>query len=276
MAEKDTQQQAAQATDIPEVSEIPVTQATAPAPAPTTEPGKKATDQEFIEIDLANMELAEGAEQEYDLSEDAWETAAPPPDGDYKVKLFRNKKFVEQAKTDDGDVFYRANLVCKITSDEDWSKVSVFAKVSTYIPDGKNISTAVGLLLKLGVKVPDKSTPLAIMRLLENTLKSEPQLWVNGQWKAWDMPKMEWIKVGMRNFPETNIKGKFHHVVRDSKGNTVNGKFSVEKWFGLTEYQEMVAKGRKQTGTGGIVTRQAGAGSRGGSEPKDSELILDN
>ncbi len=215
--------------------------------------------QELKAIDINDSSLPEGAQENLNPDADAWERACPPPDGVYQVKIHPGKKAFEQGKTDNGDVYYVANLECKILDNKDWEGIVIFAKVSTFLSAGKEISTMAGLIRKMGVAVPRQATHLAIVKLLNKCLKQEPKLYVEGEWKAWDMPKGEWIKTGMKNFPKTEDGKGFRHVVRDSKGGEVTAKWKPVKWYGNKEYREMIAQAeaRKATSQG---SKSSGSG----------------
>jgi len=200
---------------------------------------------ELKTIDINDSSLPEGKEVEIDPNADAWGVACPLPDGIYKLKLFEARNPYQMGKTDDGDIYYTANLECRVQSDNsDLKDRIVFGKASTYVAQGKEVSTIVGLIKKIGptIVVPTKITPKQQLQLFRRVLAKEPTLYCEGEWAAWDMPKSEWIKRGMKNFPKHEDGKSFNHSVRDSKGNTVNAKWKVVKWYGLKEYKEMLEK----------------------------------
>lgn len=206
----------------------------------TIEDGKKI--QELKAIDINDTSLPEGATENINPDADAWERACPPPDGTYKVAIFEAKVPYQQGKTDDGQIYYVANLETKIIENEEWKNIRIFAKVSTYIGAGKEISTMAGLIRKFGVKVAPTVTHLGVVKLLKKCLAQEPKLFVEGEWKVWDMKKEEWLKQGMKNFPKSE-DGKHHiHIIRDSGGNQVAAKFKPVRWWGIKEYQGMMEK----------------------------------
>ena len=95
----------------------------------TIEDGKKI--QELKTIDINDTSLLEGATENINPDADAWERACPPPDGTYKVAIFEAKVPYQQGKTDDGQIYYVANLETKIMDNEGWKDTRIFAKVST-------------------------------------------------------------------------------------------------------------------------------------------------
>jgi hypothetical protein len=199
---------------------------------------------ELKTIDINDTSLPEGKEETINPNADAWERACPPPDGVYLVKLHEAKTAYQQGKTDDGEYYYVANVECRIQENEEWKDVIIFGKVSTYIGAGKEISTMAGLIVKFGVKVQPNVTHLALVKLLKKVLAKEPKLYVEGEWKAWDMSANQWLKQGMKTFPviDGSNPRAYNHVVRDSKGGTVTAKFKPVKWWALKDYRDFMEK----------------------------------
>lgn len=230
--------------------------------------------QELKTIDINDTSLPEGDEVDINPDADAWEQAAPPPDGMYKCKVFLGKQGFQQGELDDDSltkaqrVFYKCNLVLKIQDNEKWKDVSVFYNVSTYLSAGREISTMLGLIKKTGVNIQPKTTPLAQCKLLRKVLGKEPQLYFKGEWRAYDMSKQENIKAGMKNFPKTEDGKGFFHIVKDSKGNSVSAKWKVDKVFGLKEWREQLERQSKQQQAGGGSKTNTAAVSGG---KKDSD-----
>ncbi len=220
-------------------------------------------------IDINDSSLLEGDEREIDPSANAFDSIAPPPDGCYKLKLFEAKDCYQVGATDKKEVYYVANLECKLISDDPkLGGRTLFAKASTYIGQGKNISQMETMLVKMGVKVPTKSTPLALVRMFKRALAKEPCLYGEGEWKAWDMHKEEWIKQGMTRFPKTEDQKGYHHRIRDSKGGEVTAKWKILRWYGLKEWVGMLEKKKQQKATGAVATG-------GGNKPpvKSEEVV---
>jgi hypothetical protein len=119
----------------------------------------------------------DGASSQLDLKEDAWEFGAPPPRGLYDLKLFPAKECCKWGYIDPKDktgLFYTINMECKIVSDNtDYDGIPVFGAVTTRIFRGKNISTAAGLLVVLGYKVPNPATDKQLAMYAEAALKKE-------------------------------------------------------------------------------------------------------
>lgn len=207
-----------------------------------TEHDLKGKIPELKTIDINDTSLPEGKEETINPNADAWERACPPPDGVYLVKLHEAKTAYQQGKTDDGEIYYVANVECRIQENEEWKDVVIFGKVSTYIGAGKEISTMAGLIVKFGVKVQPNVTHLALVKLLKKILAKEPKLYVEGEWKAWDMNTGSWLKQGMKTFPKLETGGGYNHVIRDSKGGIVTAKFKPMKWWKLQDYREFMEK----------------------------------
>lgn len=224
---------------------------------------------ELKAIDINDTSLPEGKQQQINPEADAWEQAAPPPDGTYEFKLFFAQQGFQLGKTDDGDVYYVSNLQCKIQSDDPKLKDrTTFAKVSTFISAGKEISTMAGMIRKFGVNVPTTIAPLELCKLFRKCISKEPKLYSAGEWKAWDMEEEAWILVGQSKFPKLP-DGGHNHVVRSKKGEQVTAKWKHNRWYGLKEYRAMLAKeeeDRKKAAAGRAPTsaRQEVVGDLGG------------
>lgn len=220
---------------------------------------------ELKTIDINDSSLPDGAEVEMNLDADAWESACPPPDGTYKLKLFEARNAYQMGMTDDKEVYYVVNLECKIQSDnKDLQDRTVFAKVSTLVSQGKEISTVVGLIRKMGPNLPTKLTPKQQIQLFKRVLGKEPSLYATGEWAAWDMDKGAWIAREMKKFPKMENGKGYHHVVRDSKGNQVTAKWKVVKWLGIKEYKDMLEKEdarKKQQGSSGSSSKSNSGGA---------------
>ena len=166
-----------------------------PAPTGATE--------ERVVVDIFGSEAIEGHTAKLDTKVDAWERIAPPAEGRYSLKLFpsegKEKCVSINYKTGRGGqkvlengqpVFesYSINIESRIVSDnEDSNNVPVFASVSTRIGRGKSISTAAGLLVKLGYgdKLnPDKEySDKAIAKAVVMALLKEPV--IPNNWLDW-------------------------------------------------------------------------------------------
>src|SRR5271165_4974116 len=138
---------------------------------------------ELKAIDINDTSLPEGVEDTLNADADAWGKSSPPPDGIYEVRLFESKTPYQIGTTDDGNVFYKANLECPIQTEGEWKDTKIFANVSTYISQGKEISTMAAIIRKCiptGNPIPAKATPLQILRLLRKVIVQQPKLYCQG------------------------------------------------------------------------------------------------
>lgn len=217
---------------------------------------------ELKAVDINDPNLPEGTEVDVNPDVDAWEKVRPQDDGTYKVALFKGKTFLQMGRVDDknpnSEPFYTANLECKVNDDSKWKDTVIFGKVSTVIGAGKETSTMISLMRKMGVKVPARLTPKQQINLLNKCMALSPNLYVTGEWKAWDMSRGEWIKQGMTNFPKDE-NGKPNHLIRDSKMNIVGAKWKPTRWWGLKEWRaliekEQILKQQRAANTQGVKT----------------------
>jgi hypothetical protein len=208
------------------------------------EADEKKIENKFKPIDINDTSLPEGEAVEFNADADAWEQAAPPPDGVYLCKVLLAKQGFEQGKIDDtGEIFYRVNLALKIQDNEKWADRTIFYRLSTYISAGREISTVLGFIRKTGVEVKDaKITPLAQMKLLKKILIKEPKLYFKGEWKAWDKATEDWAKSGMKNFPKSEDGKTYNHIIKVSKGATAVAGFKVDRCYGLKEYRAQMER----------------------------------
>jgi hypothetical protein len=208
---------------------------------------------ELKPIDLKNAE--EGLPIALNLDEDAWEFGPPPPKGAYRMKIFlaRDGWKGSQQSEDPKDVYYQANLECRIVSDDDYNGIPVFTRVDTRLYRGKDISTMAGLLTAIGAKAvlakeANSITPLRLSKYLEAALKKEPigtgevdwrgsymflnqkgeETWANPLRKYEDFPMLE------------DGKGRHHiHTITDKvtgAGYEVRAQAYVSRWFGKDDH----------------------------------------
>jgi hypothetical protein len=130
----------------------------------------------------------DGVSSQLDLTEDAWEFGAPPPRGLYDLKLFPAKECCKWGLVDAKDknsVYYIVNLESKIVSDNpDHDGIPVFGGVTTRIFRGKSISTAAGLIVKMGFKVQNPITDKQLAQLCEKALKQEKVVKAELDWRG--------------------------------------------------------------------------------------------
>lgn len=130
----------------------------------------------------------DGASSQLDLTEDAWEFGAPPPRGLYNLKLFPAKECCKWGLADAKDqnsIYYVVNIEAKIVSDNpDHEGIPVFCGVTTRIFRGKSISTAAGLVVKMGYKVQNPITDKQLAQLCEKALKQEKIVKTELDWRG--------------------------------------------------------------------------------------------
>lgn len=122
-------------------------------------------------------QVPEGTSNTLDLTEDAWTFGAPPPRGLYDLRCLPAKECAKYGLADQKDpnsLYYVLQMECKIVSDnQDFDGIPVFGGVTTRIFRGKQISTAAGLLTKMGYKVPNPITDKRLAMLVVEALKKE-------------------------------------------------------------------------------------------------------
>jgi len=201
---------------------------------------------ELKDIDINDVGLAEGEQENLDLTADAFEQMPPVPDGRYKVKVCYPKQSRHQQGEDrQGKVYFRANLELRILDNEKYANAVIFANVSTLV-GAKGNSTMATLLTKMGAKnTPATTTHKGLLQYFDKVMKQEPKIFVDTEWRAWDGEKGEWIKQGMKNFPQKE-GGGYNHAVKDSKGKTVFAKAKVLKWLSAAEAKATPAPTQQQ------------------------------
>lgn len=140
-----------------------------------------------------------GQVRKLDPTEDAWEFGAPPKKGIYRLKLFPGKdcwRLGQYDAKDESNIFVSCNLECRIVSeDPEVNDIPVFCNVSTRVGRRKNISTMMGLIVKLGHKLKTyELTDKQLAKLFEKVLKAEPLIEAEIDWRG--------------SYPFTNKKGE--------------------------------------------------------------------
>lgn len=126
-----------------------------------------------------------------DLDEDAWSFGAPPPHELYQLKVFlaRDGMTVQEAEGDDTNLFFVANLECRIVSDNvDYDGMPVFFRVTTRPYRGHTLSTMEHVLVKMGFKTSlqkrETVTDKLIAEMLLAAIKKEPLIWAEVDWRG--------------------------------------------------------------------------------------------
>jgi hypothetical protein len=217
---------------------------------------KKATDGaeeskgEVVDLDSflkGGKDIPRGEKQKIDKDEDAWAQSAPAPKGRYLIKCFLAKDPVTTYdKDEDKPVGYSIAMECKIVDSPggEFDRITVFPKVTTFFGRGKQISTAAGLLIKFGFKVPDEADAYTIAAMLVQAIKREQRN----------------IYSSMDSFPKDNTGApKFLFTHKTSKGQVeeIKASLKVVHWYGKNEASKGESKGNTG-GSGAVVLMPVG------------------
>lgn len=229
-----------------------------------------------VDVDLTAKGLWQGDAVTIDPTEDAWARSSPAPRGDYDLKLFMAKKFAKLQKADNDETiqWYELNLECRIVNSEggEYDSLVVFPKVSTYLGRGKNITTCMGLLQKLGYKIPQVPVDhLQQAKLLHMAIQKEPLARVLLDWSGWSDKNQRVVYKTMGDFP-LNEDGTYQHevdiIANDGTRETVRATLKVRHWYGKNEPSLLVeAKGKNAT-SGKVLTPSSTAGPVGAGKPQ--------
>ena len=194
---------------------------------------------------LQDKSLPTGEKHKLDASEDAWEYGAPPKAGRFSLKCFLAKDGVVLYDDDKSKPpGYGIALECKVVNSKggEADGVTVFPRVTTFIARGKNISTAAGLVVKFGYKIPAEADAKSIATLLVMALKKEPVCDVELDWRGWSRLEERAVYKTMAAFP-TDEHGEPIHIVDykvvagPHKGeiDTITAQPNVVHWYGKGE-----------------------------------------
>lgn len=208
----------------------------------TSRGGKeKDKDLELVIDDILTAKgLYAGDAVQLDPEEDAWAYGAPPPMDNYEIQLFAAKEHVK-LRTSERDASYKWYTIAlegKIINSGDFDGVVCFPQVSTSIPRGKSISTAAGLIAKLGYKLPERATQLEVAQLLVKVIKKEPVTRVLLDWNLYSSKDGVTIYKTMLDFPSNGEGGYEHEVTRTAKDHTsedLRAQLRVTYWYGKKE-----------------------------------------
>lgn len=208
-----------------------------------------------VVVDWSNVNaLPKGKKSKLDPTEDAWEMSAPPPKGDYDLKLFVSGNsgwtILNREPNDDDTAFYSCNMECRIVSeDKDIDNYPVFGTVTTRIGRGKNISTMAAMIRKCGFKCPDEATDLEVAQVFRKVLAKEPIL--HGcelDWQGWSKEDKKVVFMGMDDFPEDSEGNKKFRVVRTANSGVreeIVAQLKVKTW-GDAKVGNLKKKGNKE------------------------------
>lgn len=202
---------------------------------------EEGTERKVVDVFAAGAPV--GKASKINIEEDAWERIAPPPRGRYSLQLFPADNAVTVNENKKGEFeSYSINIMARIVkSTEDNNDAICWPTVTTRFGRGKEISTAVGLLVKLGYDKAFKPgveyTDLAIARAMVGALKKEPIIDNNlCDWKASYQDDKGWHNIAntMEDFPVVN--GEREHIIkvtkRDGSRDELKAKFFVREWGG--------------------------------------------
>lgn len=211
---------------------------------------------------LEDKSLPSGKKSKLDITEDAWEYSAPPKPGRFSLKLFLAKDGVTCYDDDPNrEPSYGIAMEAKIvnSANGEYDNVTVFPRVSTGIARGKNLSTAAGLLVKLGYKVPSEADDKTIAILVVQALKKEPVTDVELDWNGYSKLEKREVYKGMLAFP-TDEHGEHLHIVEyKTKGQIeeIRAQLKVVHWYGKGETGS-VNKGTRASTSAASATGAAG------------------
>lgn len=216
-----------------------------------------------IMIDFENLSsVPTGPTRVVNVEEDAWDTAAPPPHDIYCLKphIAKNGGKILLAGTKDsyGNIikenYFTLNIEHRIISesDPDVHMIPVFQNLSSKFGRGKNISTAIGFLRKLGIKVPSPIDDKTLLELLKQALSSERILFGEVDWRgSYQDSDGSWQNThsSMSDFPKhPERKGEWLHKVRVTKKNgtpaEVQAQTTVKALYSKKEYKELSESGQ--------------------------------
>jgi hypothetical protein len=230
-------------------------------------------DRKGLVIDPLKLFAApDGETRELDLKEDAWAQSPLPPHDIYAVRCMLAKDGIRYLKADEqykgSPECYSINIEVRIWNeqDPDVHMYPCFATVKTSFGRGKNISTAAGMVKKLGFKCPEKISDKKLVETLFECLKSEKNIFAEIDWSGSYDPgdkNSRWPVVAstMTDFPRNPDTGLYMSHMKTTKKDgspvLVNGKLNVVKFISRPEYKEMsesgdLDKARKSFGIPGL------------------------
>ncbi len=211
----------------------------------TEEKEGKQSEGRVVDI-LQDKNLPAGEKRKHDVSEDAWEFSAPPPAGRYSIKLHPAKDAVtiydKDRQGNEMNPIYSIAIEGEIVNSPsgEYDKVRVFPRVSTAVGRGKNISTAAGLLAKLGFtkalenELEDKSLAVLVMKALMKEVVTDVEI----DWQAYSKEDKRVAYRGMHKFPQ-DANGQPMHIVdyktKAGQIEEIRPSLEVTHWYGKGE-----------------------------------------
>ena len=207
----------------------------------TEEKEGKQSEGRVVDI-LQDKTLPAGEKRKHDTSEDAWEYSAPPPAGRYSIKLHPAKDpvtvYTKDREGNEMNPIYSIAIEGEIVNSPggEYDKVRVFPRVSTAVGRGKNISTAAGLLAKLGFtkalenELEDKSLAVLVMKALMKEIVTDVEI----DWQAYSKEDKRVAYRGMHKFPQ-DPNGQPLHVVdymtKAKQNEEIKASIEVTHWY---------------------------------------------
>ena len=205
--------------------------------------GRKAKAAEE-EVDFTKGLPWAGEKHKFDPEQDAWERSSPPNPGPYEVQLDLSGSKLVKPKEDQKTWYYSINIEGRVTNKHVDEENSVaFATVTTRRGRGKDTSTALGAIAKLGYKdkIPAEVTPDWEVKSLAKILSKNPVItWVL-DWKAsYQEADGSWTNVcnTYEDFPKLADGSRLHSFKvtrKDGGSEIVNAKLFVAEWIGKGE-----------------------------------------
>lgn len=217
---------------------------------------------------LQEKNLPEGEKRKHDITEDAWEFSAPPKAQRFSIKIHPAKDPVTLYQDDkDRPPIYNIAIEGEIvnSTNGEFDKVRVFPRVSTAVGRGKNISTAAGLLVKLGFKIPEEISDKSLATLVLKALMKEPVTDVEVDWQGYSKEEKRVVYRGMHRFPQDENGEPMHIVDYKTKSGSIEeikANLDVTHWY---------SKGEK--GSIKDKSASAAAGANGGTAIKGTTQL---
>lgn len=197
-----------------------------------------------VDLDKILAMTTLGPKRALDATEDAWERSAPIKPGRYSIKAYLSKDkpkmgFYDEAKK---EPWFTLSLECKVKStDPEINDTTVFGGVTTRINRGKKISTAGGLVVKYGYKLPAEASDVDMVKLVTLVLKKEKPIDVEIDWKAgYKEADGTWINLANSydDFPDNPEGGKDYELKitkKDGSKEDVRARLHITHWYGKDE-----------------------------------------
>jgi hypothetical protein len=203
-----------------------------------------------------------GPKRTLDPDQDAWAFSAPPLPGLYKVTLAEQKaEFIKYDKDNEATWCYRTNIEGRIEDEGDSKGIPAFMMVSSYIGRGKENSTMLAAVVKLGYgdKLPKEGGKIVVSddvltKFLSKILAKNPSTTWELDWRCGY--KYTETKTGKEKFknvcstyddfpddPEHEGQKLHKFVVTDATGGKqeVSAQLNVVNWVGKGEKPKVKA-----------------------------------